>query len=277
MATDVDGGGDERDFQIHGFHAQRKSVEIIGETVHHIGDHHRLCVQADGVFGEIVAVGHDRNAHAENVFDALAQSADIIVGFNQSGDGIQPNRTYGHRAVVQLLFLREEFECVLNAVGRSHHHRGIGIAPFPSTVRNDRPHNESLHHGEQQAEYERQHNSRQRHGDAHDEIECACHHRGEHSTFGQQYVELISVTHHMTVVYAGRMHAERPDQSANRQVYIQVDGEPEPEGIYIDFMPHVDHHGRGDAEHHHIKQRERGIDRKSPIGHARQPMLGRLS
>ena len=100
MATHIHCGGDNCDLQIHGFQIQHECVEIIGKTLHHIGDHHRLHTHGHGTFGEILAIRQRHDISAANLMDPLLELLGRADSLHKTVLLVQSNRAHRNDMIV---------------------------------------------------------------------------------------------------------------------------------------------------------------------------------
>ena len=231
MAAHIHRGGNQRHFQVHGLHVQYKRVEIVREPVHHIRYHHRLHAHGRGAFGKILAIWQRGDIPTTNLTDPLLKFSGNINGLHIAGLRIQPNRAHRNGMVVQLALPAQKLQGMLNALQRADHHGAIRIRALLTAEQHALTNDETFDNGDQQRAQQRQSSGHQRHIHVENGIQRANHQTREQRALDQERIELVTITHHMTVVHAYAVQAIYPNQRPNKRIRPQSNMEVETRGI----------------------------------------------
>ena len=238
MAACVDRGCDHRDLQVHGFGIQHERVEIIGEALHHVGNHHRLGAASDGTLREIRVIRQYGNILAANLTHMPRELLGSIGTRDMAGSGIQRDRANRYRTVVQLPLLAQELQRMFNTLSGAYNHGGVGIFAFLTAEQHHTADDEPHDHCEQHRANHAQYGGKQRQVRVQNEIHRAHHNAGKHGTLEQQQIQLVAITHHMAVIHAHTMQAQHPDHRTGEHIPRQSDMETESRGIQGDLITH---------------------------------------
>lgn len=231
MAAHIHRGGNQRHFQVHGLHVQHKRVEIVREPVHHIRYHHRLHAHGHGTFGEILTIRQRHDVPAADLMNPLFEPIGRSDGLHKTGLLVQPNRAHRNGVVVQLAFLAQELQGAFNALGRANQHGAIRIRALLTAEQHALTNDETFDNGDQQRAQQRQSSGHQRHIHVENGIQRANHQTREQRALDQERIELVTITHHMTVVHAYAVQAIYPNQRPNKHIRPQSNMEVETRGI----------------------------------------------
>ena len=270
MVARISGRGNQRNLQVHGFKTQRKRIEIVGETLQHIRHHHGLRAHGHSTFGQIAAIRQHGNLLAANPANLLHKLLGCAGSLNMPGLRIQANRAHRHRAVIQLLLLAQKTQRMLNALARANNHRGIRVGALLTAEQHQAANHKPLSHGDQQRAHHDQRRGKQGNIRVENKIDRTHHNAGEHRALEQQQVQLVAVTHHMPVIHAHAVHAQRPDQRAHNHIHGQTDMEMETSGIQRRLIAHHKHNHRSEHKRGHIANSQCRIDEEPPIRNIHQ-------
>ena len=110
MVRSVSGGSQHGNLQTERFHAHGEDIVIIRIAMQLVSHHNGLRVHVNNLFSKImIAVLEYGQLAALVLLHLLTECLMVGALFNQSGIGIEMNRAYCHRAVVELPTLAEEF------------------------------------------------------------------------------------------------------------------------------------------------------------------------
>ncbi len=105
MFGNVKRRGNQRNLEVHGFHLQSKSAQIIGEAVEHIGDHHRLRAGFRNSPSQLISVFNHVDRGIPRLMHFLAEQFGVRIRLNESSLTIDPNRAQTNGLVIELLAL----------------------------------------------------------------------------------------------------------------------------------------------------------------------------
>ena len=109
MVRSVSGGSQHGNLQTERFHAHGEDIVIIRIATQLVSHHDGLRVHVNNLFSKImIAVLEYGQLAALVLLHLLTECLMVGALFNQSGIGIEMNRAYCHRAVVELPTLTEE-------------------------------------------------------------------------------------------------------------------------------------------------------------------------
>ena len=142
--------------------------------------------------------------------------------------------------IIQLTLLAQKFQSMLNTIRGTNHHSAIRICALFTAGQHKLADNQTLQHGNQECAQQHQAGMQQRYINIENRLDRTNHQSREKRAFDQYRVQLVTVTHHMTVVHANTMQAVDPNQRASKRIQPQTNMEMETGRIQrFPALPHI--------------------------------------